>query len=407
MTSPAEQPSTRGGNQPAASGSNHLAPASSEFRASASSEFRASAGNRLRALVSGERRGLFPSIARAMLSCAALGYRVAVAIRNFAYDRGWAHTHSADVPVISIGNLTVGGTGKTPLVRYVARLLRGQGLRVALLSRGYAARPGDESDEAMELARGLPDVPHLQQPDRVASAKVAVEELESEVLLMDDGFQHRRLKRDLDIVVIDATSPFGFDRLLPRGLLREPIRSLRRADLAILSRVDAVSPRTLETIEARVRRAAPDIPIAKSIHRPTELLGWPDQTLPITALQDRPVAVLSGIGNPAAFVDTVRHAGARVVDVLSLKDHERYDAESMRQIRDWLDRIADRQAAIVCTHKDLVKLKTDRIAGRELWALLVELEIVSGEADVQRLILGVLPRDNESQGDEADHDQAG
>lgn len=390
MTLPAEQSSMRGDDQPAPSSSNQLAP-SSQFRA----------------LISGERRGLLPSIARTLLSCAALGYRAAVAIRNFAYDRGWAQTHSADVPVISIGNLTVGGTGKTPLVRYVARLLRGQGLRVALLSRGYAARPGDESDEAMELARGLPDVPHLQQPDRVASAKVAVEELESEVLLMDDGFQHRRLKRDLDIVVIDATSPFGFDRLLPRGLLREPIRSLRRADLAILSRVDAVSPQTLETIEARVRRAAPDIPIAKSIHRPTELLGWPDQTLPITALKDRPVAVLSGIGNPAAFVNTVRHAGARVVDVLSLKDHERYDAESMRQIREWLDRIPDRQAAIVCTHKDLVKLKTDRIAGRELWALLVELEIVSGEADVKRLILGVVPRDNESQADEADHDQAG
>lgn len=390
MTSPVEQASAHGGNRSAPSGGQELTPDRRDFRA----------------LVSGERRGLLPSIARALLSCAALGYRAAVAIRNLAYDRGWAQTHSADVPVISIGNLTVGGTGKTPLVRYVARLLRGQGLRVALLSRGYAARPGDESDEAMELARGLPDVPHLQQPDRVASAKVAVEELESEVLLMDDGFQHRRLKRDLDIVVIDATSPFGFDRLLPRGLLREPIRSLRRADLAIFSRVDAVSPQTLATIEARVRRAAPHLPIATSIHRPTELLGWPDQTLPITALKDRPVAVLSGIGNPAAFVDTVRHAGARVVDVLSLKDHERYDAESMRQVREWLDRIADRQAAIICTHKDLVKLKTDRISGRELWALLVELEIVSGEADVQRSILGVIPRNNGSQADEAKHHQA-
>src|SRR5690606_27004946 len=117
-------------------------------------------------------------------------------------NHGRREVSRCGVPVISIGNLTTGGTGKTPLVRYVARKLREHGIRVALVSRGYGSTDGTGNDEAMELAWALPDVPHLQNPDRVASANIAVEELESQVILMDDGFQHRRLHRDLDIVVI-------------------------------------------------------------------------------------------------------------------------------------------------------------------------------------------------------------
>src|SRR5207244_12530469 len=128
-----------------------------------------------------------------------------------------------------------GGTGKTPCAEFVARFFRQLDLRVALLSRGYGSQAG-RNDEALVLEENLPDVPHLQGPDRAALAQVAVEELDSEILVLDDGFQHRRLHRDLDIVLIDATCPWGYGHLLPRGLLREPISSLKRAHVAMLTR---------------------------------------------------------------------------------------------------------------------------------------------------------------------------
>src|SRR5262249_5942270 len=145
--------------------------------------------------------------------------------------------HRAPVPVVSVGNLTVGGTGKTPCVEYVARFYRQLDRRAAILSRGYGSA-GGHNDEALLLEENLPDVPHLQGADRVALAAAAVEELESEVLILDDGFQHRRLVRDLDVVLVDASNPWGYGYLLPRGLLREPKSSLRRASVVLLTRCD-------------------------------------------------------------------------------------------------------------------------------------------------------------------------
>src|SRR5262249_10280904 len=155
-------------------------------------------------------------------------------------DWGWKQQRRASVPVVSVGNLTLGGTGKTPCVEYVARFYRERDKRVAILSRGYGAEEG-HNDEALVLEANLTDVPHLQAADREALAAVALEELESEVLVLDDGFQHRRLARDLDLVLIDATNPWGHGYLFPRGLLREPVSGLRRADAVILTRCDQAS----------------------------------------------------------------------------------------------------------------------------------------------------------------------
>ncbi len=178
-------------------------------------------------------------MARWSLRFAAIPYGAVVALRNRGFDRRWLEIEQAGVPVVSVGNLTVGGTGKTPMVEWVARWYRRRGQRVAILSRGYRQVHG-LNDEGRVLEENLPDVPHLQDRDRVRSARIAVEELEAEILVLDDGFQHRRLARDLDLVLIDALEPFGLGHLLPRGLLREPLRSLRRTDMVVLSRADLV-----------------------------------------------------------------------------------------------------------------------------------------------------------------------
>ncbi len=154
-------------------------------------------------LVSGRQRGLKAALLRAGLSLFSGPYRLGVAVRNRLYDLGWKRIHRAEVPVVSIGNLTLGGTGKTPAVEYVARCYRDLNLRVAILSRGYGATgPSGRNDEALVLEENLPDVPHLQGPDRVDLARSARQELQSDVLILDDGFQHRRLARDLDMVLI-------------------------------------------------------------------------------------------------------------------------------------------------------------------------------------------------------------
>jgi tetraacyldisaccharide 4'-kinase len=258
----------------------------------------------------------------------------------------------------------------------LAKHLRAKDLRVAIVSRGYGRGDGDENDEAMELHSRLPDVPHVQNPDRVEAARIAVEELEAEVILMDDGFQHRRLHRDLNIVVIDATCPFGYGFLLPRGLLREPTGSLTRADMAIISRSDCVEQPAIESITSKVRTANASVPILKSNHSPSALLEHPDRPRLVSELAGQHVATLCAIGNPDAFMQTVQHCDATIVDSMSLPDHDSYSPETMAKVQTWARELDPSVQFIVCTHKDLVKICSDRLGGKTLVAVMIELEMV-------------------------------
>lgn len=341
--------------------------------------------------MNGQRRDPLAFLLRALLWMLKFPYWVAIAFRNFAYDRGWYKTERCDAVVISIGNLTTGGTGKTPLVRYTARLLRQDDFRVALVSRGYGAADGESNDEAMELAATLPDVPHLQNPDRVVSARIAVEELESQIILMDDGFQHRRLHRDLDVLVIDATNPFGFGHLLPRGLLREPIASSRRAAAVVLTRADVVDESTRRQIRDAILRHNQTIVWAETVHRPTGLLSWPDLVVPLQRIAGQRVAVVCGIGNPGAFVQTVQAIGATVVQRIELADHATYNQDTLSMIRRQLLEWGDSITHIVCTHKDLVKIQTDAIAGKPLVAIQIEIDFISGKDAYDSIVRKVFP----------------
>ncbi len=260
---------------------------------------------RWQAIVRGTAGGTTAFALRRLLWVARLPYAAGVWWRNRRFDRG-RNVHRVGVPVISVGNLTVGGTGKTPCVEYIARVLREHDYLVAILSRGYGVDAG-RNDEAMVLEENLPDVPHYQDRDRVAIARTAIEESESEVLVLDDGFQHRRLVRDLDIVLIDATDPWGGGYLLPRGALREPKRNLRRAGFVLITRCDAVEPAEVDKIAAEVKRYVPKIGLARTIHAPLDLWNG-DRHESVEALRGRVVGASAELATQQPFAKRSKHS---------------------------------------------------------------------------------------------------
>ncbi len=334
------------------------------------------------AVVSGEARGVGPALQRLGLSAAAIPYGIAVRVRNFAYDRGWLRTHRVPAPVVSVGNLTVGGTGKTPFVEHVAGFYRQRDVRVAVLSRGYGAEAGP-NDEALVLEENLPDVPHLQSKDRVALAQAAIEELESELLVLDDGFQHRRLFRDLDLVLIDVTQPWGHGRLLPRGLLREPKSGLRRAHLVALTRCDQVAEADKARLRQEIQRLAPGVPVIETTHRPVGLLNADGKTAPLDMLRGKPIAGFCGVGNPESFRRTLADCGADVRDFRTYPDHHAYSREDVDDLSAWARR-PPADCHVVVTQKDLVKLRISRLGDRPLWSLRVRLHVEAGADELER-----------------------
>jgi tetraacyldisaccharide 4'-kinase len=333
---------------------------------------------RIDGILSGDSRSTASSLARGCLWFASQPYAIVVQIRNWMYDRGWIESHAAPIPVVSVGNLTAGGTGKTPACAYLAKWFRGQGVRVAILSRGYGELEDGTNDEARELELQLPDVPHLQSPDRVAMARLAHEELDMQLLLLDDGFQHRKLRRDLDVVLIDATEPFGYGFMLPRGLMREPIRSLRRADVVIATRADHVDAKRLAEIRTLVQRYSPRAAWIEGEHAGVELIDCEGATRPIEWLCGRSVVALSGIGNPLGFEASLRRYGATIVEHVTYPDHHPYSRQDVAAIEQRLAEHASTPTAVICTGKDLAKLAVPKVGGLELWALRVEMRIRSG-----------------------------
>jgi tetraacyldisaccharide 4'-kinase len=262
------------------------------------------------------------------------------------------------------------------MVEWVARWYRRHGMRVVILSRGYRQVEG-LNDEGRVLEENLPDVPHLQDADRVRSAQIAVEELEAELLVLDDGFQHRRIARDLDLVLIDALDPFGTGRLLPRGLLREPLSSLRRADLVVLSRADLVAPSERTAIRAEAERHAGSIRWIEARHAPIDLVDAEGEASSLDSLAGQRMAAFCGIGNPEGFRRTLATLSSSLCDLRIFPDHHDYTAADVVSLVAWA---REREANLVLTtQKDLVKLRSAQLGPVPLRALRIGLEIVAGE----------------------------
>lgn len=345
--------------------------------------------SQFRDLVSGRRRGASAALLRTVLRGAELPYSLAVRARNWRYDHGKTEIHRAGVPVISVGNLTLGGTGKTPMVEWIARWLRAREIRVTLISRGYGSEDGVHNDEARELEQKLPDVPHIQDPDRVRAAQVAVDELQCQLILLDDGFQHRRLARDLDLVLVDALEPYGFGHVFPRGTLREPWSGLARADVVALSRADMIDRAARDQIRQRVAEVAPRALWLELEHQPRALLASDGREAEISTLAGQRVAAFCGIGNPAGFLHTLETCGFEVVAFREFPDHHDYSRDDVRSITTWAAE-QENLAAVVCTHKDLVKVGLTRLGSLPLWATTISIAIHAGQEEFEAKLAEVI-----------------
>lgn len=320
-------------------------------------------------------------------------FSLAARLRGRLYDLRLLPRARTDVPVISVGNLTTGGTGKTPMVVHLCEELLSRGLLPGVLARGYGRAPGAElNDEGQLLARRLPRVPQVQDPDRVAGAERLLER-GVDVIVLDDGFQHRRLGRDLDLVLIDATRPFGLPAaegeavaaLLPRGLLREPPSALARADALVLTRVDGLGAGELADLEARLLDLAPGKPLLRTRHAPRALRGLDGGgERPLSSLRGAPVRPLCAIGHPRAFLDTLASLGARLVDPVILPDHHLYTPADLAGLEH-----GPGAPLVVTTAKDAVKL-APLAPALPMLVLEIELELLSG-APVLEALLDSLP----------------
>jgi tetraacyldisaccharide 4'-kinase len=293
--------------------------------------------------------------------------------------------------VISIGNITTGGTGKTPLVIQLCKSLQQKNLRCAVLTRGYKTHTSNENqeprtDEPAILSKSCPAAKVIVNPDRVEAASDAVNKFGSNVLIMDDGFQHRRLERDVDIITMDAIRPFGYGKILPAGLLREPITALKRADAVVLTRCDQASDAELSKIEERLRLTSPDIIIARSIHRPVCVKSFNNKEIAFEELKNKKVFAFCGIANPDAFLRTIEGLRAHLAGSKIYNDHHHYSKNDVADISERAKYLnAD---LILTTEKDCSKTILLAANKKEpsFAYLVIELTFNTGEDKITQLI---------------------
>jgi len=327
-------------------------------------------------------------ILRSLSSVYLLGY----AFRKFFYHLGLIKVKELNAKVISIGNITLGGSGKTPFVLYLSKRLKEKGINFAILSRGYGrsskttkelkriSAPGvkweEVGDEPFLLSTHLPEIPVIVDKDRYYSGKIALYKYKANVLVLDDGFQHWRLKRDIDILLIDSSVDLEMEKLFPAGRLREPLSSLKRARIFILTRVNQAGNK--DKIKALLQKFNPQAPIVESILEVTSILNWKDKTeIELNSLKGKKGLAFCGIGNPCSFEKTLKSLGIEILNAFFFLDHYIYTRKEFISLEEEGKKLgAD---FLITTEKDSIRLPEIKDLRIPLLVISVELKIISGE----------------------------
>ena len=349
-----------------------------------------------------EVRGLWRRLIMAVFYVFSLIYGQLVNLKLSMYHIGWFKKERLTCFVISLGNVTVGGTGKTPTAQHLAREIRDMGYRVAILNRGYRAKwrgavgivsdghalkmdAETAGDEAFMLAKHLPNVPVLIGPERAVTGRYAIEHFGAPVAILDDGYQHWQLERDMDILLVDAVNVFGNGYLLPRGTLREPLSHIDRADVCLMTKVDQAAPGAIEYIWETFRSYNQDGLILESIHQPRQfvrLADWYEDIaaggVPVTELKGKKVLAVSAIGNPASFEQTLADLGIEIVESMRYPDHHDYGEKDMAEVLYRAETLG--VEAIIITEKDAVKVPGDVV--RAKWR--IPMYVISVEVTFQK-----------------------
>lgn len=359
-----------------------------------------------------EAYGIFWQMIIAALYVFSLIYGGLVNLKLAGYKAGIFSRRKLDCYVISLGNITVGGTGKTPTAQRLARAIRSLGYRVVILNRGYRAKwrgevgvvsdgqalhmdAAEAGDEAFMLAKHLPDVPVLIGPERYVTGSYAIEHFGAEVAILDDGYQHWQLERDLDILLVDAVNVFGNGYMLPRGTLREPISHIDRADICLLTKVDQATEASRQYLRKVVREENDHALLVESTHQPrcfVELADWYDHIasdgIDTSKMKGKRVMAVSAIGNPASFEQTLSALGAVVIESLRFPDHHDYTVQEMLDVAAQAALLE--AEAVIITEKDAVKVppQTQEQVSRQLnyhipiYVLSVEVTFLEGQGDL-------------------------
>jgi 3-deoxy-D-manno-octulosonic-acid transferase len=370
----------------------------------------------------GEDNGIIDWLVLAFLRVLSVLYELGVSVKLSLYNHHLLPTTQLNCCVISIGNITVGGTGKTPTAQKVALMIQKMGYRVVILNRGYRSHWQEKigvvsdgkkiymtayeaGDEAFLMAKQLPGIPVVIGKERAITGQFAVDKFRAEVIILDDGYQHWQLHRDLDVVLVDTLNMFGNGSILPRGTLREPLKNLRRADLFLLTKCDQSSPISRATLCDSLHKYKPNVPIVESIHKPCDFIEIADwykndmtKALPLEALSGQQVMVFSAIGNPSSFEQTMAAEGLKIVEAIRYPDHHDYGMVEMQYIMERA--ISKHVTALVTTGKDAVKIPTEFIyLHREvpLYVLDMEIQITKGEDAFVETINAAIKKEKKEQ----------
>ena len=344
-----------------------------------------------------------------VLKCISFVFAAVVSLRYALYRTGVLRRFPLGVQVISIGNVTAGGTGKTPVTEIFARTLAEEGRKVAILSRGYRRKEAPwwrrmftqvitpplvvsdgrrvlldaatGGDEPYMLASNLPGVAVVVDRNRVKAGRYAVKRFGCDTLILDDGFQYQKLKHSIDVLLVDATNPFGNGNMLPRGILREPARHLKRADIIFLTKCRG----DVSAVREEIRRYNKTADIVECNHSPRVLKDvWSREEYPLSWLQGKTLCTLSGIASPKGFENSLRHLGSKVVWCERYADHHRYDSSEVLYA---LNRTADMGAdALVTTEKDAVRFPRFETSPVKCLYLRIAIEILSGGDNFTQII---------------------